>query len=501
MKVKHRFRTGGPISAAATVAAATFADLNGDGRPIIVAGSDALYAWRAEDGKLLPGFPVRGGNFFASQPLVADLRGDGRQAIIAGCDDNSLYGFDARGRLLPGFPIPTGGDIYSSPAAADLDGDGALEIVAGSDDGNVYIWRAGGTPLPGWPQSTGGFVSASPVIADLDGDGRAEIITGSWDRHVHAWRIDGSRLPGWPQETGHFVWSTPRPADLPGDGRLELIAASDRVYVWRADGSPLPGWPQPTAGYVVGRPLVADLNGDGRMDILVAADRLYAWSVDGTPLPGFPLDLDTYFWSSPLLAGTNRPGRPVIYLCGWDGCLHAIKIGNGNGNSHGHGHNIAPFRLSDEPIFATPTLINLNGNGDGLLVGAWDGTLYLVELGAQNPESPRPPGKGAQVRPASTLTTVTEAVPPFVTFPGPATSQAAMYYRADFETDWHPVPLLYHRHRLTGLIQPFPAGTTVSLWADINGHRVPAEGVYSYRVRPDPMGRLRRRVRKWAAER
>ena len=89
--------TGGYISAQATVA-----DVDGDGQLEIIAGSDALYAWRL-DGRALPGFPVRGGNFFASRPAVVDLDGDGQNEILIGCDDNHLYGFDSAGRLLSGW--------------------------------------------------------------------------------------------------------------------------------------------------------------------------------------------------------------------------------------------------------------------------------------------------------------------------------------------------------------------------------------------------------------
>ncbi len=69
-----------------------------------------------------------------------------------------------------------------------------------------------------------------------------------------------------------------------------------------------------------------------------------------------------------------------------------------------------------------------------------------------------------------------------------------MVYRAHFETGWHPVPLVVHRGQLTGLVQPFPAGTRVTLWAEIDGQRVPERGAFGYRVRADWPGRFRRRL-------
>ncbi len=93
--------TGGYVSAQVTIA-----DLDGDGQPEIIAGSDALYVWRL-DGRFLSGFPVQGRNFFASRPAVGDLDGDGQNEILVGCDDGHLYGFDSSGGLLPGWPIKT----------------------------------------------------------------------------------------------------------------------------------------------------------------------------------------------------------------------------------------------------------------------------------------------------------------------------------------------------------------------------------------------------------
>lgn len=491
MRIVRKFLTGGPISAAATVA-----QLPGVDGPVIVAGSDALYAWRAGDGSLLPGFPVRGGNFFASRPLVADLNGIGQSAIYVGCDDDALYGFDSAGRLLPGFPLKTGGDVYSSPAAADLDDDGVLELVAGSDDGCLYVWRPDGSLLPGWPQQTAGFVSASPTIVDLDGDGRLEIISGSWDRGVYAWRGDGSLLPSWPRETGHFVWSTPQAADLSGDGGLELIAASDQVYVWGADGRLWPGWPQATGSYVVANPAIGDLDGDGRPEIIVAADQVYAWRLNGQSLPGFPVDLGSFLWASPLLEQTEEKETKII-VAGWDGRLYAL-------DAQGAAERIT---LSREPIFASPTLADLAGNQQRhLLVGAWDGALYQVDLQAEADAEPFAQA-GAQAQPADSLASVKEATAPFISFPGSSAAGATMYYQADLgqgsaedsaeDSALHLVPLVVHEGVITGLVQPFPAGTTVRLWAEINGRRLPDSGDYGYQVRADWPGRLRRKIRRW----
>ena len=482
--------SGGYISAQVTVA-----DLDGDGQPEIIAGSDRLYAWR-RTGQLLPGFPVRGRNFFASRPAVGDFDGDGYPEILVGCDDDALYVFDTTGRLLPGWPRSTGGDVYSSPVLADLDEDGRPEVVVGSDDGCVYAWRADGSCLAGWPQPTGGFVSASPILADLDGDGQAEIIIGSWDRQLYAWRADGSCLTGWPQPTGHFIWSTAAAGDMDGDGAPEVAVASDRVYSWRADGSNLPGWPQATGSYTVASPVLADLDGDGCLELIVGSERLYAWRPSGDLMPGFPVALDTYFWSSPAVGDVDGDGQPEIAIGGWDGQLYVV----------GTAGDIRATYASRGPFFATPTLADLDGDGRlEIIIGGWDSRVHIFKPH----HGPPRPGKFTwrltrtsgrpekfSLLPAGRFSHVREFVAPFVVFPGRSSSRAVLHYRAHFETEWHPVPLVVHRGSLTGLVQPFLAGTHVQYYAEIwaaggGQQRVPAEGTFSYRVQADWPARIR----------
>jgi hypothetical protein len=240
---------------------------------------------------------------------------------------------------------------------------------------------------------------------------------------------------------------------------------------------------------VVGTPAAADLDGDGRLEIVAGADKLYAWRLDGSALSGFPRDLKTYCWSSPVIA--NHPGSDYsfIHICGWDGCVYAVDNGG-----------VATYIwLSSEPIFATPTLADLDGDGhQELIVGAWDGRLYVVPLGTWAATGQRHNGSMAQ--PADRLRTVRETVAPFVSFPGAGSTQTTMYYRADFETGWHPVPLVVHRGQLTGLVQPFLAGTHVALWAEIDGQRAPERGTFGYRVQADWPGRIRRQLRRLARQ-
>ena len=238
---------------------------------------------------------------------------------------------------------------------------------------------------------------------------------------------------------------------------------------------------------MVGTPVSANLFG-GEPAVIAAADKLYAWNSEGEPLPEFPISFGTYFWSTPLVADSFQ--RSSLLLCGWNGCLYMIDSAL----------EIEVIQLSTQPIFAKPTLADIDGSGhEELLVGAWDSKLYVVEIsqGYQNGQQLQ---SNLQPKLAGNLSSVLEATPPFISFSGQGTPQDTMYYRPIGEETWHPVPLIKLNGRPTGLIQPYPSGTTVSFWADIGGQREPVDGFYKYSVAPDIAGRLQRRVRRWLAK-
>jgi outer membrane protein assembly factor BamB len=116
-----RQRVGEEVHAVAT------ADVDGDGRPEVAAGSDCfyLYLFDAEGGERWRrnlGAPVR-------KVLAADVNGDGRPEIVAGGEDGSVWVFDREGRCA--------GVGRTEAGIGALVPDGTGRLLVGSSNGRI----------------------------------------------------------------------------------------------------------------------------------------------------------------------------------------------------------------------------------------------------------------------------------------------------------------------------------------------------------------------------
>jgi hypothetical protein len=107
--------------------------------------------WDARSGEWLEGFPapVEGWTIL-STPAIADVSGDGRSEVIAGSSGYELHAFREDGSEPPGWPKNTGGWLLASPAVGDVDGDGRNEVVAVTREGYLFVWDTPGRGASQW---------------------------------------------------------------------------------------------------------------------------------------------------------------------------------------------------------------------------------------------------------------------------------------------------------------------------------------------------------------
>jgi len=114
-----------------------------------------LGGWDATSGEWRAGFPrVMEGWTIVAGPAVADVNGDGRSEVLAGSSGNVLRAVSPDGSEPSGWPKDTGGWLLAAPAVGDIDGDRRLEVVAVTRDGFLWAWN---TPTRAAPQEWPSF--------------------------------------------------------------------------------------------------------------------------------------------------------------------------------------------------------------------------------------------------------------------------------------------------------------------------------------------------------
>jgi hypothetical protein len=305
-------------------------------------------------------------------PALADLNGDGRPEVIAGMRDGKLYVYNpATWTQLAGFPYTTAGNITSSPAVGDIDNDGQLEIVFGASDSKVYALNTDGTATTGWPQGIQlqEDFDSSPALGDLTGDGIPDVVIGASNGRLFAWRNNGTILAGWPlfirDALGNnvAVRSSPILVDIDANGVPEIIVGDQigRLHCFYASGAAVPGFPIQTGNLIEGGPAAWDIDGDGLTEIVAESfdQKVYVWDTPWTfnpmasPWPMFHHDpRHTGLLTEPLYYQTGvpespRPGqKPVVHLMqNMPNPFNPVTAIRWNVESTGAANGLLPVRL------------------------------------------------------------------------------------------------------------------------------------------------------------
>ena len=304
----------------------------------------------------------------------------------------------------------------AAPATADLDGDGDLDAVIGNQDGNTVVFENTGTAsAPAFAASVVNpfgladiGIDAAPALADLDGDGDLDALIGEFAGNTVFFENTGTAsVPAFAASVVNpFGLATvgfdavPTLADLDGDGDLDALignSAGNSVFFENTGTASAPAFAasvvNPFGLADVGNnaaPTLADLDGDGDLDALIgnSAGNTFFFANTGTAsVPAFAASVVNPFG----LAGVGNTATPTLADLDGDGDLDAL-IGNADGNTvvfpntgtaTGPAFDASfsnPFGLADVGNNAAPTLADLDGDGDlDALIGNNAGYTFFFE--------------------------------------------------------------------------------------------------------------------------
>jgi len=320
-------------------------------------------------------------------------------------------------------PIQTSG--YNAPTFGDIDGDGDLDLLMGVLGGAYNANTTTADNLLLFKQGTDGqftletsrFLSqidvgseSIPALVDLDGDGDLDMLisnkidpTDLSDSYVFLFRNEGTATAPAFRRVGEFeldgaYHNAPAFGDLDGDGDLDMLLGTwrDEIRFLRNTGSATDAqFTLIDSAFVVltrgsnAAPTLGDLDGDGDLDLFVgeSSGALNYYENIGSPqTPAFELVSDEYGEfdvgrrSFPKLVDIDGDSDlDLVVGTEADGIVFFRNVGDANNPEFVE--ETAPFPgAEDLPVFVTPELADLDGDGDlDLVTGSAGGGVYYFE--------------------------------------------------------------------------------------------------------------------------
>ncbi|HVI06756.1 MAG TPA: FG-GAP-like repeat-containing protein [Candidatus Binatia bacterium] len=429
-------------------------DINGDGKPdVLVAnvvdlngnwmdGAVASVLLGNGDGTFQTPVTYAAGNYSATSITLADVNGDGNPDILLGsnCADNYNCLTGAVGVLLgTGTGAFQAGISYNSDAwatysvaMADVNGDGKLDLLLGNECNNAVSCNSGvasvllgngdGTFQPGVAYNSGGLNSLGITVGDVNGDGKPDLLLANecTDNNCTVGSVsvllgngDGTFQPQVSYSSGGIYTYSIVLGDVNGDGIPDLIAASQcsnsnctngevSVLLGNGDGTFQSAVPYNSAGFYTFAVALADVNGDGKLDIVLDDEcnnnsscssgviSVLLSNGDGTFQPAVGYNSGGAYPFTVAVGDVNGDGKPDVVVsnqCGNTsncntGAL-AVLLGNGDGT------------LQTATTTTTPVMGGLHGmiladlNGDhNLDVASGEGNLLMLGNGDGTSQAP-----------------------------------------------------------------------------------------------------------------
>jgi hypothetical protein len=406
--------------------APTLGDLDGDGDLDVLSGEiDGTFIYFENTGSVtapafaasitLSGLTDVG---IYSTPVFGDLDDDGDLDVLTGEYNNTFDYFENTGTATaPAFAASmtlsglSGISTYIVPSLGDLDGDGDLDVVSGRYYGDFFYFENQALPnapafadsaaLSGLPD-IGSY--STPVLGDLDGDGDLDMVAGEGQGTFSYLENTGDSLaPAFAasvtlsglSDIGQY--SAPTLGDLDGDGDLDVLAGEfdgEHYYFENTGTAIAPAFAASTTLSGLSdigsysNPTLADLDGDGDLDVLTGELHGTFSYFENTGTASTPA-----FAASTTLSGFSDIGtRSTSRLVDLDGdgdydLLTGEKFGSslyfentGDALSPAFAASTLLSGLSDVALYSTPTLGDLDGDGDfDVLIGETYGTFHYFE--------------------------------------------------------------------------------------------------------------------------
>lgn len=351
-------------------------DIDEDNDDEVIMGIDNMVHIIDKTGENLPGWPQKISDSITSQVTaiaVGDIDADGNIEIVCTGGARAYAWHAETGTLVDGWPLVIGGEMALGNFDDNpLDLEMAIAVVHEyySPELQIYILNSDGTNVDGWPQDLDINRLSQVYLStgNIDNTGSDEIVVACHKRgyspsSIYVFHGDGQLVSGWPiQGNGPFVLPAVL-CNLDDNDDYEVVAATvneshtGRIYAWKPNGVSVSGWPRAYNAFDLA---VGDLDSDDWPEIVACysnsdywGDHLAVLDHLGTRLLSKTLELRTAAslanadydtdseiiiptWNGELqvmdIYGQNLPGFPIYITNGIQSCQSAIGDLDGDGD-------------------------------------------------------------------------------------------------------------------------------------------------------------------------